>query len=289
MFNPAELPLNDRGAVYHLDLLPEEIADHIITVGDPGRVKEISKYFDSIEVSRFHREFLTHTGYLNGKRISVISTGMGPPCIDIVMNELDALVNIDFKNRKPLDKTRSLTIIRIGTTGSIQKDIAPGDILLNSYAIGFDTLMSYYDHTISPNIKNLQQQFDNHLQGKSSEFYVTECCPILKKQFEKLGHIGITATCGGFYAPQNRQLRIPLKYPNFMETLANFNFEGVAITNFEMETSSIYALGQTLGHRCLSLNAVIANRITGHFITDISKVINKLIQETLAIDIEKRA
>lgn len=283
MFNPAELPLNDRGAVYHLNLLPEEIADHIITVGDPGRVGQISKYFDSIEIIRSHREFLTHTGYLAGKRISVLSTGMGPPCIDIVMNELDALVNIDFKNRVLQKNPRSLTLVRIGTTGAIQKDIAPGDVILNRYAIGFDTLMDWYENTRSPRLLDLHERLEKHLQNDSSTWYVSESCPLLIQQYKKLGRIGISATCGGFYAPQNRKLRIPLQYPHFMENLANFGFEELKITNFEMETASIYALGKTLGHRCLSLNVVIANRMTGDFITDISETMDKLIQDSLAI------
>lgn len=283
MIQAAELPLNERGAVYHLDLLPDELANVIITVGDPARVAQISRYFDRIEVKRAHREFVTHTGFIGQQRLSVISTGIGVPNIDIVMNELDALVNIDLVTRSPYRKTKSLTIIRLGTTGSLQPDCMPGDIVISRFAIGFDTLLYYYQNTPSFVLTEMHEALQAHLAGQAGPFYVAEADPTLLGYFSSIGTVGITATCGGFYGPQARQLRLPLQYPHLLEKLTQFHFEHLKVTNFEMETAGILGMGQLLGHRCLSLSVVLANRINGVFISDVKLAVEELINSALQV------
>lgn len=281
MIVDAILPFNERGAVYHLDLLPEEIADVIITVGDPNRVGEISKHFDTIDLERSHREFVTHTGTIGNKRLSVLSTGIGVPNIDIVMNELDALVNIDFKTREIKNTTKSLSIIRLGTTGGLQAECVPGDIVVTEYALGFDNLLKYYQHELSADAAIIR---DNILSDSSwSEFdcYVTEADKKLVGIFQDLGQVGITATCGGFYGPQGRKLRIPLAYPEMLDVLSAFAYNSKKILNFEMETSGILGLGKLLGHKCLSVSVVLANRKNGHFAEDINHKVDKLIEVSL--------
>ncbi|MFO2502677.1 nucleoside phosphorylase [Legionella pneumophila serogroup 1] len=282
MITPAELPINHRGAVYHLDLRTEEIADLIITVGDPGRVSLVSQHFDKIEVQRSHREFVTHTGYLGTNRITVLSTGIGMPNIDIVMNELDALANIDLSTRTVNTNKKSLTIIRLGTTGGVTASCLPGDIAISRYAIGFDSLIDYYQYQPMGVLETIRDELSNYLKGESGPFYISESCPHLAEQFSALGHTGITATCGGFYGPQGRQLRMPLHYPNLISQLGKFCTQNYSVINLEMETAAIYALGSMLGHKCLSLSVVINNRIHGSFVTDVKSCLYSLITKSLA-------
>tara|TARA_B100000949_G_C14255737_1_gene440373 strand:- start:217 stop:1080 length:864 start_codon:yes stop_codon:yes gene_type:complete len=282
MLNAAELPLNSRKAVYHMDLTPEEIAETIITVGDPQRVPHVSRYFDAIELTRQHRELVTHTGRIGSKRISVVATGMGMPNIDIVMNELDALFNINLETREPHKNLRSFKLVRLGTTGAIQPDHAPGTFIMSRYAIGFDTLMNYYVRPKNKNLETLQQQLKGHLQQDSDAFFVTECPGELSKVFSGFAEKGITATCGGFYGPQSRRLRIPLRYQNLFSRLSTFTFDNLPVTNIEMETAAILGLGEMLGHQCTSLNVVLANRALGTFSDNIEKNIDNLIEKALS-------
>lgn len=281
MYKAADLPLNQRGAVYHIDLLPNELADTIITVGDPARVKQVSQYFDRIEFTRSHREFVTHTGYLNNNRLTVLSTGIGMSNIDIVMNELDALANIDLKTRTPLDIKKTLTIIRLGTTGSLKESSQLGDLLVSRYAIGFDTLLHYYHCELSADLIKLQTDLTAHLKDSSGPFYVAKSDSELFKHFINLGTASITATCGGFYGPQGRELRIPLTYPDLLGKLIAFTFNEYHVYNFEMETAGILGLGSLFGHQCLSISTVIANRITGEFCSNINPLVESLIAKTL--------
>ncbi len=277
---PAELILNEDGSIYHLNLLPEDIANTIITVGDPERVSQVSQYFDSIEVKKGKREFHTHTGHKNGKRLTVISTGIGTDNIDIVLNELDALVNIDFSNRKLKENHIRLEIIRIGTTGSIQPDIPVDSFLMSEYVIGFDGLLHFYQHkNISD--KAIEDAFIVHTDWSS-----LKARPYVLKYSNKLGELftdnrirlGFTATNTGFYGPQNRQLRMAPSQPGLNERLASFSFEGHRLTNLEMETSGIYALSQLLGHDAVSLNCILANRATGEFSVKPTQSVDELIK-----------
>lgn len=281
----SELIINHRGAVYHLDLRPEELAQNIITVGDPGRVAQVSKYFDSIEVQSQHREFVTHTGYLGNKRISVVSTGIGPDNIDIVLNELDALANIDFDTRTIKQKLTPLQIIRVGTSGSLQADVPVDSFVTSTHAIGLDNLLHYYRHDNNDEEKYLLQQFVTHTQGDSffSLPYITSAGSTVLKHFVDGFHQGVTVTCPGFYGPQGRVLRLGLTHPELIDQLTEFSYGNHRITNFEMETSAIYGLGKLLGHQCVSLSAIIANRISKEFTKDGAALIEKLIEKTLQI------
>lgn len=281
----SELIINSRGAVYHLDLRPEELAQTVITVGDPGRVAQVSKHFDSIEVRSQHREFNTHTGYLGNKRISVVSTGIGPDNIDIVLNELDALVNIDFDTRTIKQKLTSLQIIRVGTSGSLQADVPVDSCVTSTHAIGLDNLLNYYRHDNNDEEKYLLQQFVTHTQADSffSHPYITSAGSAVLKHFVDGFHHGITVTCPGFYGPQGRVLRLGLTHPELIDRLTAFNYGSHRITNFEMETSAIYGLGKLLGHQCVSLSAIVANRIAKEFTKDGAALTERLIEKTLQI------
>lgn len=281
----SELIINDRGAVYHLDCRPEEIAATVITVGDPGRVKEVSKYFDAIDCKNEHREFITHTGWIGKKRISCVSTGIGPDNIDIVLNELDALVNIDFDTRTINETLRSLNIIRLGTSGSLQQDIPVDSFVASTHGLGLDNMINFYRTKSNDADAQLIQAFNTHTQLNSGNIapYIFMASVQLLKHFTKNYHQGITVTCPGFYAPQGRILRLGLAYPQLIDQLTSFNFGNHRITNFEMETSAIYGLGTTLGHHCLSLNAIVANRISKEFSADGSKAVENLIKQSLEI------
>jgi uridine phosphorylase len=281
----SELIINSRGAIYHLDLLPEELADHIITVGDPSRVKEVSKFFDSIEVERSHREFMTHTGYLGKLKLSVISTGIGTDNIDIVLNELDALANINLSSRSVKANMKQLNIIRIGTTGSLQNDVPVDSFVANTHAIGIDNLMNFYHQQNNEEEKQILHSFVTHTQlhTRYSHPYIAGAAMSLIKQFVKGFHQGITVTCPGFYGPQGRVLRLGLSMPHLNDRLSDFNFGNHRITNFEMETAGIYGLGKALRHNCLSLSAVVANRVNKDFSKDAQASINDLIRRTLEI------
>lgn len=280
MIKPAELPFNKRGAVYHLDLREEELADLVITVGDPSRVQQVSQYFDKIEFKRAHREFVTHTGYIGSQRLSVLSTGIGMPNIDIVMTEIDALANIHLQTRTLRETPKSMTIIRLGTTGVIRRNCEPGEIIISRYAIGFDTFLNYYKYELSPELTYFETALLNHL-NESGPFFVSESNSQLVEHFADLGTVGITATCGGFYGPQGRNLRLPLRYPNFLSKLSEFSFAGLNVTNLEMETAALLGLGGLLGHRCLSVSVVLANRMTGAFMNNVKSNVDKLITSFL--------
>lgn len=285
----SELIINDRGAIYHVNCRPEEIANTIITVGDPDRVKAVSKYFDRIEFKNNHREFVTHTGYLGKKRISVTSTGIGPDNIDIVLNELDALVNIDFETKTIKEKLTKLNIIRVGTCGSLQSDIPVDSYVASTHALGLDNLMNFYQHTSNEEEKQVLHAFNTHTQlhqGISSP-YVSGASVTLLKEFVTGFHLGITVTCPGFYGPQGRVLRMGLAHPQLIDQLSTFSFGKHRITNFEMETSALYGIGKVLGHYCLSLSAVVANRVSKEFSRDGKAAVEKLIEKTLKIITDK--
>ncbi len=280
----SELIINDRGAVYHVNCRPEEIANTIITVGDPDRVKEVSKHFDSIEFKNNHREFVTHTGFIGNKRISVTSTGIGPDNIDIVLNELDALVNIDFETRTIKENLTQLNIIRVGTSGSLQQEIPVDSFVASTHGLGLDNLLSFYRHTNNDEELQIKQSFITHTQMDAiTNPYIFGASPALLKEFVQDFHHGITATCPGFYGPQGRVLRLGLSQPNLIDSLTSFTFGNHRITNFEMETAAIYGLGKLLGHHCLSLSAIVANRISKEFSKDGNAAVENLIVKTLGI------
>lgn len=281
----SELIINPRGAIYHLDLRPEEIAGTVITVGDPDRVKEVSKHFDSVEVKRQHREFISHTGYVGKKKLTVLSSGIGPDNIDIVINELDALVNIDFETREIKKELKTLNIIRIGTSGSLQADIPVDSFVASSHGLGVDNLLNFYRHEQNIEEQQLIQSFVTHTQvhGQIGHPYITTGAASLLKHFVKDFHQGITVTCPGFYGPQGRILRLGISNPNFVNRLTDFRFGQHRITNFEMETSAIYGLGKLLGHNCLAVNAIVANRVQKEFSKDGKAAVENLIQKFIQI------
>ena len=284
----SELILNPDGSVYHLNLLPEHIANTIITVGDPERVDTVTKHFDNIEFQTRKREFHTQTGTYNGKRITVISTGIGTDNIDIVFNELDALVNIDLETREIKSNHTSLDIIRIGTSGSIQKNIPINSFLISDYAVGFDSLLHFYksEQVLFNDISEALVKHTSWSPLKSKP-YVVKCDDGLMKKFRsEKTHTGFTATNVGFYGPQGRILRLPLQDDELNDKLANFNYNGMPITNLEMETAGIYGLSKLLGHKALSMNAIIANRATGEFTENSKKVVDELITYCLGKLIE---
>ncbi len=285
----SELIINSRGAIYHLDVKPGELAENIITVGDPGRVKEVSKYFDKIEVERQHREFITHTGWLGKKRISVVSTGIGTDNIDIVFNELDALVNIDFTTRTINKELKHLNIIRIGTSGSLQANIPVDAFAASTHGLGIDNLMNFYLHENNEEEKQLLHSFvtQTQLHNRFSYPYIAGAAMSLIKHFVDGYHQGITVTCPGFYGPQGRVLRLGLTNPHLIDRLTDFEFGHHRITNFEMETAAIYGMGKALQHNCLSLNAIVANRVHKNFSSDGNATVERLIEKTLKIISEK--
>ncbi|WP_281239659.1 nucleoside phosphorylase [Flavobacterium praedii] len=279
----SELILNPDGSVYHLNLKPENIAHDIIFVGDQDRVAKITKHFDSIEFSTQKREFKTQTGIYKGKRLTVMSTGIGPDNIDIVINELDALVNIDLETRKPKEKLTSLNIIRIGTSGSLHADIPVDSFVMAQFGLGLDNMLRSYliDAVSNSEMENAFIEHTNWdlLKGRPT---VIPCSSVLEKRIESnVIFKGITATAGGFYGPQGRVLRLNIKDPTLNSKMDNFQFEGTRITNLEMETSAIYGLSALLGHQALSLNALIANRANGTFSSDPYKAVDELIAYTL--------
>ena len=281
----SELILNERGAVYHLNLLPEELAATIILVGDPDRVSVVSDYFDTIEVKQQHREFVTHTGILNNKRISVVSTGIGTDNIDIVLNELDGLMNIDLQERTIKSKLQSLNIIRIGTCGSLQANAPEDSFIVSTHGLGTDNLLNFYVHSNNSEERNILQDFTRHTQihESFSHPYIASASTSLLKNFINGFHHGITVTCPGFYGPQGRILRLGLANPELVNLLTTFQSGNHKIINFEMETAGIYGLGKLLEHNCLSLSAVVANRVAKTFSKDAGAVIKNLIEKTLDI------
>ncbi len=279
----SELILNPDGSVYHLNLVPENIADDIIFVGDQDRVEKITTYFDSIEFETQKREFKTQTGTYNGKRFTVISTGIGPDNIDIVINELDALVNIDLKNRIVKKEHKSLNIVRIGTSGSLQSDIPVDSIVLSSHGLGFDGLLHSYacEHILEGDIEDAFIEHTNWNNRKPRPYCIKNGAELARKLVSDSVFVGITATAIGFYGPQGRVLRLAIEDPNLNLKIDSFRFEKHRIANLEMETSAIYGLSKLLGHNAVSMNAIIANRPNGTFSSDPYKTVDKLIQYTL--------
>lgn len=279
----SELILNADGSIYHLNLKPENIADTIITVGDQDRVQMVSQYFDSMVFETQKREFKTHTGFYKGKKLTVISTGIGVDNIDIVMNELDALVNINLETRQVKDKLKSLNIIRIGTSGGIQDYVELDKFVMGKAGLGFDGLIHYYQNQILHSEATKKLIAHLNLFDKKPEPYIVECSNELAEMFEEEIQVvsGITATNIGFYGPQGRKLRLALQDDGFLDRLAEFEYNDLKVTNLEMETSAIYALAKMLGHKALSMNAIIANRATGEFSKNPKVVIERLIKFTL--------
>lgn len=279
----SELILNPDGSIYHLHLRPEDLATTIITVGDPDRVDQVSKYFDHIELKQQKREFKTHTGLYKNQRITVISTGIGSDNIDIVLNELDALVNIDFETRTLKNKLTALNIVRIGTSGALQADIPVDSILMSTYGLDINGMLPSYKIETIRN-KAFEKAFCMHTEWNNDRAQ-----PVLVENSKALEHqlyenhilTGITATCGGFYGPQGRMLRLEPKDSIFRNKLESFRYEDLKITNFEMETSAIYGLSKLLGHQACSMNAILANRANGSFSKKPDETINYLIQYTL--------
>ena len=281
----SELILNRRGAIYHLDLRPEELATTVITVGDPDRTALVSQHFDKIEYQRQHREFITHTGTIGNKRLSVISTGIGPDNIDIVLNELDALANIDFETRLVKENHNPLNIIRIGTSGSLQEDIPVDSFVASTHGLGLDNLLNFYRLEHNDEENQLLHSFITHTQlhAQITNPYISIAGASLLKHFVNNFYHGITVTCPGFYGPQGRILRLGIKNPELINRLTGFQFGQHRITNFEMETSAIYGLSKLLGHHALSLNAVVANRVKKEFSKDGDQLVQKLIREALDV------
>lgn len=281
----SELVLNPDGSIYHCNIKPEELADTILLVGDPGRVPKVSQYFDSVEVTSQKREIVTHTGTLNGKRLTVISTGMGTDNIDIVLNELDALANIDLVNKKIKSTPTRLTFVRLGTSGSLQSDIPVDTMVASSKGLGFDGLMSFYANTENFYTNEIAEAFTsqtNWNKKRAAPYVVDGSQELLDLMCENSAvRAGITATAIGFYGPQGRILRLNLDDEKMNEKLNRFEYKNHRITNFEMETSAIYGLSQLMDHRALSLNTIVANRYAGTFSKDPYSSIDKMIQYAL--------
>ena len=278
--SPTDLITNADGSIYHLNLRPDDIADTIITVGDPERVEKVSKYFDSVEVKINKREFVTHTGYLGKKRLSVISSGIGTDNIEILMNELDALANIDLATRTPFDQHKSLNIIRLGTSGSLQKEIPMESIVVSKQGIGFDALGYFYtsqNNSITESIKKyFALDFMPYANAGSEPLYnlFMEDSPV--DWFE-----GNTVTCPGFYAPQGRILRYSPKIENLLEKFNSFRHDNLLLTNLEMETAGYYLMGKVLGHEVLSISAILASRMTNAFANNPERAVDNLIKLAL--------
>jgi uridine phosphorylase len=284
----SELILNTDGSIYHLNLLPEQVAPIVFTVGDPSRVAAVSKYFDRIEDKVSHREFVSHIGELRGQRVMCISTGIGTDNIDIVLNELDALVNIDFTTREVKPKLTPLSIFRIGTSGAIQETIALDSFIITELAIGFDNLMHYYDATPSPDGLMLSDALADYLEQKNDEFmilpYGFEADKTLLAKFDPaVFQRGITVTAPGFYAPQGRILRGRSAEPKLLKWLTLFKSKNKVLTNLEMETAGIYGMARLLNHRAVSVSAILANRATGTFSSTPEATVERLIEQVLAV------
>ncbi len=279
----SELILNQDGSIYHLNLKPEHLAQTVITVGDPDRVDQITKHFENIECKIRKREFHTQTGSYQGKRITVISTGIGTDNIDIVLNELDALVNIDFNTREVKNEQNSLDIIRVGTSGAIQDAIPVDSFIASELAIGFDSLLHFYDsqHVQFPEISKALTKHLNWDPKKSLPYVVSGDDKLINHMSGDLAQKGITITNVGFYGPQGRVLRLPLQDNNLNNKIASFRYLEKKITNLEMETAAIYGMSKILGHRAVSMNGIIANRATGKFSSNPKDTVERLIKYTL--------
>ncbi len=286
----SELILNEDGSIYHLHVKPENIADTVILVGDPGRVEKLSALFDIVEFRTGNREFVTHTGYYRGERITAMSTGIGTDNIDIVLNELDAVVNIDLEKREIRKQRKSLRFVRIGTTGGLQEELGVGSFVLSRLAGGFDGLIHYYADGYTVCDSGMEKAFVNH-----TNWFDKRPVPYFVWSSDELFDLlndgvfsGITLSSPGFYGPQGRMLRLPVIDPELNDKIHHFTYENLKITNFEMESSALFGLSALLGHKAVSICAVIANRITGEFIRDYEPVISDLLRFTLDHLTQKR-
>jgi uridine phosphorylase len=281
MFSPTELIVNPDGSIYHLGIRPEQLADKIITVGDPSRVSHVSCHFDTIEDKVSKREFITHTGSYKGKRLTVISSGMGTDNVEILMTELDALVNIDLEKRVPKSETKKLTLVRVGTSGTIQRDISVDSLILSEYGLGLDSLMHFYQFEMT----ELEQRVANEFKKLLDLPYLPYCVRGSDELLKRFSDIpkGNTLTCHGFYAPQGRTIRTEIRYPNLSQQLQDFQAGEFRLTNLEMETAGYYAMARMLGHEMISTNAILANRITGEFSKDSNKIVDELIIKVLEL------
>lgn len=279
----SELILNADGSIYHLNLHPGDISDTIINVGDPGRVAMVSNFFERIELKKQNREFVTHTGLYKGKRITVLSTGIGTDNIDIVYNELDALVNIDLKTRFVKEQLTSLNLVRIGTSGALQQDIAPDSFVFSSYGLGLDGLLNYYKLENNDYEAAIIESFNAHYPNLNifPKSYLTQCSSTLEKKLSDGMFKGITASCSGFYGPQGRVLRGELARTDMVQKLSSFRFNDLRVTNFEMETGAMYGLARLLGHKCCAVNVIVANRILHQFSKNAHDSISELIKLVL--------
>jgi uridine phosphorylase len=279
----SELILNPDGSIYHLNLLPHDIADIVINVGDPDRVHAVSKFFNHIEIVKQKREFVTHTGYYNGRRMTVISTGIGTDNIDIVYNELDALVNVDLKTRKIKDQLTPLHLIRIGTSGALQADIDVDSFVFSTHGLGLDGLMNFYAYENNAHERDVLKNFQAHYPHYNTyaQSYLFECSPRFDTLFSDSFHKGITASCCGFYAPQGRMIRANIARDGMIDLLSDFKYKDYRITNFEMETSAMFGLARVLGHHCASANLIVANRITKQFSKDYKSALDLMIENVL--------
>lgn len=280
----SELIINKDGSIFHLHLLPEDIADDIILVGDPGRVEVVASFFDTIELKKQNREFYTITGTYNNKRISVISTGIGTDNIDIVVNELDALANIDLKTRTVKKEHKALNLIRIGTSGSLQPDVNVDSFLMSKRSIGFDGLLNFYQGRNEVSDLDFEFAFKYHVQWNhllASPYVVDASEELIKKLDGDNITKGITISAPGFYGPQGRKLRLPIIDPEINDKIESFEVQGQKITNYEMESSAIFGLSKLLGHNAITLCAIIANRPKGEYSKDYKPVIKELIKYVL--------
>lgn len=279
----SELPKQASGAIYHLNLFPEDIADNIILVGDPGRVPMVSSHFDTIDVKKSNRELFTHTGTKNGKRISVISTGMGTDNIEIVVTELDALVNVDLPTMTIKEQHHTLNLVRIGTSGSLQKDISPNTILASKFGFGLDGLLQFYENQ-DDNYEEVVKAFVDDT-GWNERLPHPYCVPCSEELFQRIAFDmtpGITCTAPGFFAPQNREIRAKIKYPELKHKIEEFNYNGIRLTNMEMECSALYCLSKLLGHNALTCCLLIANRVTGAYLDEYHDQMDDMVEKVVS-------
>ncbi|WP_166333671.1 nucleoside phosphorylase [Sphingobacterium chungjuense] len=281
MINDSELILNQDGSVYHLNLLPEDIAETIIFVGDQERVPLVSRHFDSVEIKKGKREFITHTGHLRGKRISVVSTGIGTDNIDIVINEIDALFNVDLQTKSLNPDIKSVDIIRIGTSGSMHPEVAMDQIIVSEFAVGFDSLMQFYKKQYTAEEVEIREALTEAFSEFVVRPYVGKANEALVEQYAYDLLKGITVTSPGFYGPQGRKVRTQKAAPQFVEIAERLDLKGRHITNLEMETAGIYALANMFGHRAISINAIVASRVDARFSEQPQAVVERAIQLVL--------
>lgn len=280
---PSELVMNPDGSVYHLALRPDQLAPNVLVVGDPGRVARISARFDKVEHQVHNREFVAHTGTFRGRRFTALATGIGTDNIDIVLNELDALVNIDLATRTVKQERTVLNIVRMGTCGALHADIEPGSLVVSAYGLGLDNVLHYYAYENTPKETRLWQAIlaGTEWPDNLPVPYLAAADPLLLERYRTDNHVGITATSGGFYGPQGRQLRGVPAIPDLNERLMAFSHEELRITNFEMETSALYGLSGLLGHRACTVCTVVANRVSGKFLADHHAAVEAMIDQVL--------